>query len=92
MLCSFVEQSFSCPACAGKTLKDCDENLKQENCRQEDPVCALFRSTADDVTVFERLCYDKDSYNSVKDACAMNPESCAVTMCDESGCKAEWAK
>ncbi|KAJ7389541.1 hypothetical protein OS493_030926 [Desmophyllum pertusum] len=87
---------FSCPVCQVKANpgKDadtaCDENIRNEICPGEDPVCMLFkRFSGSQVEFIDRHCFSREDYDRVKGYCDKPGKNCALAMCDNSGCKAE---
>ncbi|KAJ7389540.1 hypothetical protein OS493_030925 [Desmophyllum pertusum] len=84
---------FSCPVCTIKgrdaQLQSCDNNIKDEICREEDPVCMLGQFLDGSPFRFKRHCYSRENFNYAKASCeADDPTECVVAMCDTSGCKA----
>ncbi|KAJ7389542.1 hypothetical protein OS493_030927 [Desmophyllum pertusum] len=87
---------FSCPVCEEKVNpgKDadtaCDENIRNQTCPGEDPVCMLYkRFSGSQVEFIDRHCYSREGYDRVKGYCDKPGKNCAIAMCDSSGCKAE---
>ncbi|KAJ7389544.1 hypothetical protein OS493_030929 [Desmophyllum pertusum] len=87
------DEPFRCPACTiegrDAQLQSCDNNIKDEICREEDPVCMLGQLLEGSPFRFKRSCYSREDYEDVKASCeADDPTECVVAMCDTSGCKA----
>ena len=83
---------FMCPACSGdgeNADSDCDTNIKNKPCQEQDPVCVLIVSTASSPQKHRgRGCASRADYTALKDECERQG-ICSVAMCETSGCKAE---
>lgn len=90
----YIGTPFICPICAGwmeNADSDCEAKIMSKVCYDTDPVCAMSVTPAKGymVRATKRVCITRPYYNELKANCETSGD-CSMSMCDTSGCKAEY--
>lgn len=83
----YTERPFICPECfaMGENARnECDANIENKPCLEDDPVCTLVVEYIPEKERF-RACISKYWYDIGEKMCQAFG-SCSMTMCNTSGC------
>ena len=88
-----IAEPITCPVCSAQGVQadnECEANIINKTCLETDPVCFLAIGLHNVGPKFrERGCGSRKWFNEFKDHCEKRKD-CAITMCETSGCKAEF--
>ena len=82
-----------CPECSARgenADEDCEANIKNVPCQETDNACILHVSTQFSPVKFKsRKCFNQKGFALEQSICDYYT-TCAVAMCNTTGCKAEF--